>query len=97
MGEVLEHRLVIARVAHKHPAVQLLRQIAPQQLAHDPFGALPFVEVPKAAVDVDAAHRGLHAFALQQSQHLLHGLGRVPVELGVVKGQVGLAPGAVAA
>jgi hypothetical protein len=35
--------------------------------------------------------------ALQQSQHLLHGPGQVPVELAVVDGHVGLAPGAVAA
>ena len=73
--EVLKHGLVVARVAHKHPLVQLGAQVPPQQLADDPAGASPFVEVPEAAVDVDAAHRGLHAVALQKGQHALHGFG----------------------
>ena len=93
--EMLKHRLVVARVTHKNPAVHLLGQVALQQFAHDPVGALPFIEVPKAAVDVDAAHRGVHAVALQQVHHALHGGGGQTGVLVVVKGQVGFAAIAV--
>ena len=47
VGEVLEHRLVVARIAHKHPAAQLLRQVAAQVAA----------EVPGVALSRDSAGR----------------------------------------
>ena len=93
--EVFKHRLVVARVTREYPLVQLLGQVALQQFAHDPVGALPFVEITKTAVDVDAADRCMHAIALQQVHHALHGGWGQSGELVVVKSQVGFAAIAV--
>ena len=70
VAKVLEHGHIVARVADKGPAFQFRFQLAAQQLLGDPLGTLPFGELAKAAVDVDAADGGVHAFGVQDVQHL---------------------------
>lgn len=54
-------------------------------MLYQPAGPLPFVEVAKAAVNVDAAHGGVHALVVQDGQHVLHRLGRQVLVLVVVR------------
>ena len=95
MGEVLEHELVVGRVAHIHPAVDLRVEVASQQLAHDPARALQLVVRAEPAVDVDAAHGGVHACGAQDRHALVDPLLGQVCELAVVDGDVRFASGRV--
>ena len=96
VGKVLEHQHVVGRIADIDPAVDLVVQVAAQQLAHYPARARQLVVVAEPAVDVDGAHRGVHALVPHEAHHLCHARRRQLRVFAVVYGDVGLAARAVA-
>ena len=94
-GKSLEHRLVVGRIADKHPARQFGVQLAAQQFANGPARAFELVVAAEPAVDVNRADAGVHAFAAHDVRHPLYRHRRQVREFTVVDGDVGLASGAV--
>ena len=92
MREVLEHQLVVGRIAYIHPAVHFCIEIPAPQLAHDPPRTFELVVRAKPAIDVDAAHRGIHARRPHDAHRLVNALLGQVRELAVVDGDVRLAP-----